>query len=159
MAMKAINTSLGVLLSVSAYASLAHVFVTLKRIRQSGRHGWLRCSGRFARVDWTLSQSPQDLYRDSSSGHMNDIIIKILAELLSTLMLATKEIKWGRFSESVVGKGTSSLSIIQLKYHSPSSPSFHVLSQQEMPIQCSESCSARTNHLMVLWTGPDGWNS
>ena len=90
---------------------------------------------------------------------MNDMIVKILVELLSTLALATKEIKRGRFSESVVGEGTSSLSIIQLKYHSPSSPSFHVLSQQEMPIQCSESCSARTNHLMVLWTGPDGWNS
>ncbi len=36
---------------------------------------------------------------------MNDMIVKILVELLSTLALATKEIKRGRFSESVVGEG------------------------------------------------------
>jgi len=36
---------------------------------------------------------------------MNDMIVKILVELLSTLALATKEIKRGRFSESVIGEG------------------------------------------------------
>jgi hypothetical protein len=36
---------------------------------------------------------------------MNNMIFKILVELLSTLALATKEIKRGRFSESVVGEG------------------------------------------------------
>jgi len=36
---------------------------------------------------------------------MNDMIVKILVELLSTLALATKEIKRGRFSESVIGDG------------------------------------------------------
>jgi hypothetical protein len=34
---------------------------------------------------------------------MNDMVVKILVELLSTLALTTKEIKQGRFSESVVG--------------------------------------------------------
>src|SRR5260370_24719502 len=36
---------------------------------------------------------------------MNDMIVKILVELLSTLALATKEIRRGKFSESVVGEG------------------------------------------------------
>jgi hypothetical protein len=36
---------------------------------------------------------------------MDGMIVKILVELLSTLALATKEIKRGRFSESVVGEG------------------------------------------------------
>jgi hypothetical protein len=36
---------------------------------------------------------------------MNNMIVKILVELLSTLALATKEIKQGKFSESVVGEG------------------------------------------------------
>jgi hypothetical protein len=35
---------------------------------------------------------------------MNDMIVKILVELLSTLALATKEIKRGIFSEFVVGE-------------------------------------------------------
>jgi len=35
---------------------------------------------------------------------MNDIVVKILVELLSMLALATKEIKQGKLSESVVGE-------------------------------------------------------
>ncbi|SRR5216684_8960838 len=35
---------------------------------------------------------------------MSDIIVKILVELLSTLALATKEMKRGKLSESVVGE-------------------------------------------------------
>jgi len=35
---------------------------------------------------------------------MNNIIVKILVELLSTLALTTKEKKKGRLSESVVGE-------------------------------------------------------
>jgi hypothetical protein len=36
---------------------------------------------------------------------MNEMIVKILVELLSTLALTTKEIQRGKFSESVVGEG------------------------------------------------------
>jgi hypothetical protein len=36
---------------------------------------------------------------------MDDMIVKILVELLSTLALVTKKIKRGKFSESVVGEG------------------------------------------------------
>jgi hypothetical protein len=36
---------------------------------------------------------------------MNDMVVKILVELLSTLALATKEIRQGRLSESIVGEG------------------------------------------------------
>jgi hypothetical protein len=36
---------------------------------------------------------------------MNEMIVKILVELLSTLALTTKEIKQGRLSESIVGEG------------------------------------------------------
>jgi len=36
---------------------------------------------------------------------MNDMIVKILVEVLSTLALATKEIKRGKLSESVVNQG------------------------------------------------------
>ena len=41
-----------------------------------------------------------------SSDAMNEMIIKILVELLSTLALATKEIRRGKLSESIVGEGT-----------------------------------------------------
>ncbi len=41
----------------------------------------------------------------SPTDAMNDMIVKILVELLSTLALATKEIKQGKLSESVVGEG------------------------------------------------------
>jgi hypothetical protein len=37
---------------------------------------------------------------------MNEMIIKILVELLSTLALTTKETKQGKLSESIVGEGT-----------------------------------------------------
>ena len=40
----------------------------------------------------------------SPTDAMNDMIVKILVELLSTLALATKEIKQGKLSESVVGE-------------------------------------------------------
>jgi hypothetical protein len=36
---------------------------------------------------------------------MNEMILKILVELLSTLALTTKEIKQGKLSESIVGEG------------------------------------------------------
>jgi hypothetical protein len=36
---------------------------------------------------------------------MNEMIVKILVELLSTLALTTKEIQRGKFSESIVGEG------------------------------------------------------
>jgi len=35
---------------------------------------------------------------------MNEMIVKILVELLSTLALATKQMKTGNFSESVIGE-------------------------------------------------------
>jgi hypothetical protein len=35
---------------------------------------------------------------------MNETIVKILMELLSTLALTTKEIKQGKFSKSIVGE-------------------------------------------------------
>ncbi len=41
----------------------------------------------------------------SPTDAMNDMVVKILVELLSTLALATKEIKQGKLSESVVGEG------------------------------------------------------
>jgi hypothetical protein len=36
---------------------------------------------------------------------MNEIIVKILVELLSTLALTTNEIKQGKLSESILSKG------------------------------------------------------
>ena len=36
---------------------------------------------------------------------MNEMIVKILVELLSTLALTTKETKQGKLSESTVGEG------------------------------------------------------
>jgi hypothetical protein len=36
---------------------------------------------------------------------MNEMIVKILVELLSTLALTTKETKQGKLSESIVGEG------------------------------------------------------
>ena len=36
---------------------------------------------------------------------MNEIIVKILVELLSTLALTTRETKQGKLSESVAGEG------------------------------------------------------
>jgi hypothetical protein len=36
---------------------------------------------------------------------MNEIVVKILVELLSTLALTTKETKRGKLSESIVGEG------------------------------------------------------
>jgi hypothetical protein len=36
---------------------------------------------------------------------MNDMIVKILVELLSTLALTAKETKQGKLSESIVGEG------------------------------------------------------
>jgi hypothetical protein len=36
---------------------------------------------------------------------MNEMIVKILVELLSTLGLTTKETKQGKLSESIVGEG------------------------------------------------------
>jgi hypothetical protein len=44
-----------------------------------------------------------DIYtRISPTPAMDDILVKILAELLSALALATKELKQGRSSESVL---------------------------------------------------------
>jgi hypothetical protein len=40
---------------------------------------------------------------------MNEMIVKILVELLSTLASTTKETKQGRLSESIVGKGINYL--------------------------------------------------
>ena len=40
---------------------------------------------------------------------MNDMIVKILVELLSTLALTTKEIKQGKLSESIVSEGIYNL--------------------------------------------------
>jgi hypothetical protein len=37
---------------------------------------------------------------------MDEMIVKILVELLSTLALTTKETKQGKLSESIVGEGT-----------------------------------------------------
>jgi hypothetical protein len=37
---------------------------------------------------------------------MDEMIFKILVELLSTLALTTKETKQGKLSESIVGEGT-----------------------------------------------------
>ena len=37
---------------------------------------------------------------------MNEMIVKILVELLSTLTLTTKETKEGKLSESIVGEGS-----------------------------------------------------
>jgi hypothetical protein len=39
---------------------------------------------------------------------MNEVIVKILVELLSTLALTTKETKHGKLSESIVGEGNLS---------------------------------------------------
>jgi len=39
-----------------------------------------------------------------STDSLDEMIVKILVELLSTLALATKEIKRGRFSESIIGE-------------------------------------------------------
>jgi hypothetical protein len=36
---------------------------------------------------------------------LSEMIVKILVELLSTLALTTKEIRQGKLSESIVGKG------------------------------------------------------
>jgi hypothetical protein len=36
---------------------------------------------------------------------MNEMVVKILVELLSTLALTTKETKQGKLSESIVGEG------------------------------------------------------
>jgi hypothetical protein len=36
---------------------------------------------------------------------MNEMVVKILVELLSTLALTTKEIQRGKLSESIVGGG------------------------------------------------------
>jgi hypothetical protein len=36
---------------------------------------------------------------------MNEMILKILVELLSTLALTTKQIRQGKLSESIVGEG------------------------------------------------------
>jgi hypothetical protein len=36
---------------------------------------------------------------------MNEVIVKILVELLSTLALTTKETKQGKLSESIAGEG------------------------------------------------------
>ena len=36
---------------------------------------------------------------------MNEMIVKILVEVLSTLALTTKETKQGKLSESIVGEG------------------------------------------------------
>ena len=47
-----------------------------------------------------------EIYTEIPPTHsMNEIIIKILVELLSPLALATKELKRGKISESVVGEG------------------------------------------------------
>ena len=40
-----------------------------------------------------------------STEAMNEMIVEILVELLSTLALTTKEIKKGILSESIVGEG------------------------------------------------------
>ena len=40
---------------------------------------------------------------------MNDMVVKILVELLSTLALTTKEIKQGKLSESIVSEGIYNL--------------------------------------------------
>jgi hypothetical protein len=37
---------------------------------------------------------------------MNEMVVKILVELLSTLALTTKETKQGKLSEFIVGEGT-----------------------------------------------------
>jgi hypothetical protein len=37
---------------------------------------------------------------------MNEMIVKILVELLSTLALTTKEVQQGKLSESIVGEGS-----------------------------------------------------
>ena len=41
----------------------------------------------------------------SPTEAMNEMIVKILVELLSTLALTTKEIQQGKLSESIVGEG------------------------------------------------------
>jgi hypothetical protein len=38
---------------------------------------------------------------------INEMIVKILVELLSTLALTTKETRQGKLSESIVGEGIS----------------------------------------------------
>ena len=40
---------------------------------------------------------------------MNEMIVKILVELLSTLALTTNETKQGKLSESIVGEGVYKL--------------------------------------------------
>jgi hypothetical protein len=41
----------------------------------------------------------------SSTEALDEMIVKILVELLSTLALTTKETKQGKLSESIVGEG------------------------------------------------------
>lgn len=46
-----------------------------------------------------------DIYmRIPSSPAMNEIVVKIMIELLSTLALATRELNQGRSSESIVAR-------------------------------------------------------
>jgi hypothetical protein len=42
------------------------------------------------------------------TGAMNEMIVKILVELLSTLASTTKETKQGKLSKSIVSEGVSS---------------------------------------------------
>jgi hypothetical protein len=46
-----------------------------------------------------------DIYTEiTPTEAMNEMIVKILVDLLSTLALTTKEIKQGKLSESIVGE-------------------------------------------------------
>jgi hypothetical protein len=58
-----------------------------------------------------------DIYtRIPSTPAMDDIVFKIMAELLSTLALATKELKQGRPSEFYSQRRVTLLSVKQLNF-------------------------------------------
>ena len=104
--MTAIQTGLGVLLSVCAFLSSlsAHLRdIQAYQVAKDGLDDYDTLADLLESVNHVLNRL--DIYtKIPPTVGMTEIIIKILVELLSILALATKQLQQGKLSESVLGK-------------------------------------------------------
>lgn len=102
--MKAIHTGLAILLVVCGILSPPCVYpshITLHQAAKGKNTSYDELADFLESIDHLLK--PLDVYTQiPPTPAMDDIVLKIMAELLSMLALTTKELKHGRPSESVL---------------------------------------------------------
>jgi hypothetical protein len=100
---KLIHTGLGIILDVRAFhkSSLTYCDIRAHQAAKSVNDSHDALIGLFESIEHFLKCL--GIYtKVPSTPTLDEMIIKILTELLSTLALATKELTWGHPSESVL---------------------------------------------------------